>query len=120
MRGYRTNDWEEAVGPVAATSANADDGDDGDDGTGDGGAERGQLPVLYGVIRFESGETRQIRDATVTFGSAESAELFAVENGWHDYQVTPLFFFVDIAATAGIRMSPDAALVWAGGRSAIR
>ncbi len=89
-------------------------------GTVDGGRD-GRTPLLYGVVRFEPGEERRVRDTTITFDSPGSAELFAVEQGWHDYQVTPLFFFVDNVATpAGSRMLLDGALARAvrraGGR----
>ncbi len=69
------------------------------------------MPVLYGVVRFEPGDERRVRDTTITFDSPASAELFAVESGWHDYQVTPLFFFVDNAtAPAAGQMLLGAAL----------
>ncbi len=100
------------MGPVAAASANRGGGR-AKTGAEETGAEEtgvGQLPVLYGVVRFDSGENRRVRDTTITFGSAESAELFAIENGWHDYQVTPLFFFTDVAAMVGTGMSLDVAL----------
>ncbi len=110
------SDREGAVGPVAAASASRGSGREktGAEETGaeETGAEEtgvGQLPVLYGVVRFDSGENRRVRDTTITFGSAESAELFAIENGWHDYQVTPLFFFTDVAAMVGTGMSLDVA-----------
>ncbi|WP_322751211.1 MULTISPECIES: hypothetical protein [unclassified Frankia] len=87
--------------------------------TDDGGD--GRIPVLYGVVRFEPGEERRVRDTTITFDSAASAELFAVESGWDDYQVCPLFFFVDTAtAPAAGRVLLGAALARsvhrAGGR----
>ncbi|KLL09541.1 hypothetical protein FrCorBMG51_24195 [Protofrankia coriariae] len=77
----------------------------------DGGATDVRMPVLYGVVRFEPGEERRVRDTTIAFDSPASAELFAVESGWSDFQVTPLFFFVDsvTAPTAG-RLLLDAAL----------
>ncbi len=91
-----------------------------DDTTGSGNPDE-RLPVLYGVVRFESGDERRVRDTTITFDSPGSAELFAVESGWHDYQVTALFFFVDNAsAPAAGRMLLGAALArsvrQAGGR----
>ncbi|WP_239393636.1 hypothetical protein [Frankia sp. CiP3] len=92
----------------------------GENTTGDGNTG-GRMPVLYGVVRFEPGGERQVRDTTITFDSPASAELFAVESGWHDYQVTPLFFFVDtVPAPAAGRMLLGAALARsmrrAGGR----
>ncbi|WP_322761276.1 hypothetical protein [Frankia sp. Cr2] len=86
--------------------------------SGDGGE---RLPVLYGVVRFEPGDERRVRDTTITFDSPAAAELFAVESGWHDYQVCPLFFFVDTAtAPAAGRVLLGAALARsvrrAGGR----
>ncbi len=99
------------VWPVTASGGYA-----GDDGAGDG-----RLAVLYGVVRFEPGGDRRVRDTTITFDSPAAAELFAVESGWHDYQVCPLFFFVDTAtAPAAGRMLLGAALArsvrQAGGR----
>ncbi len=71
----------------------------------------GSMSVLYGVVRFEPGDERRVRDTTITFDSPASAELFAVESGWHDYQVCPLFFFVDHStAPAAGRMLLGAAL----------
>ncbi|WP_250289495.1 hypothetical protein [Frankia sp. CiP1_Cm_nod1] len=86
----------------------------------DGNAEE-RPSVLYGVVRFEPGGERRVRDTTITFDSAASAEVFAVESGWHDYQVTPLFFFVDrVTAPAAGRLLLGAALARsvrrAGGR----
>ncbi len=79
--------------------------------TADGGNTDERLPVLYGVVRFEPGDERRVRDTTITFDSPASAELFAVESGWHDYQVCPLFFFVDTAtAPAAGRVLLGAAL----------
>ncbi len=57
-----------------------------------GGGDPG--PLLFGIVRFEPGETRQVRDTVITFNSPAAADLFAIEQGWHDYQVTPLRFFV--------------------------
>ncbi|WP_242606221.1 hypothetical protein [Protofrankia symbiont of Coriaria ruscifolia] len=77
----------------------------------DGGASDERMPVLYGVVRFEPGDERRVRDTTITFDSPASAELFAIESGWHDFQVTPLFFFVDtVTAPAAGRMLLGAAL----------
>ncbi len=80
------------------------------DGTADsGGHER--TPVLWGVVRFEPGEERRVRDTTITFDSAGAAELFALEQGWGDYQITPLLFFVDaVVPPPGSRLVLDAAL----------
>ncbi len=91
----------------------------GADTVDDGGD--GRLSMLYGVVRFEAGEERRVRDTTITFDSSASAELFAVESGWDAYQVCPLFFFVDTAtAPAAGRMLLGAALARsvrrAGGR----
>jgi hypothetical protein len=49
--------------------------------------------VLYGVVRFHAGSDRAVRDTVVTFATAEAAELFALENGWDDYEVSPIWFF---------------------------
>ncbi|WP_322756428.1 hypothetical protein [Frankia sp. Cas3] len=94
----------------------ASGGNAGDDGAGDD-----RLAVLYGVVRFEPGDDRRVRDTTITFDSPAAAELFAVESGWHDYQVCPLFFFVNtVTAPATGRMLLGAALArsvrQAGGR----
>ncbi len=87
--------------PVTVIRDNTTDGANGDE----------RLPVLYGVVRFEPGDERRVRDTTITFDSPAAAELFAVESGWHDYQVTALFFFVDNAsAPAAGRMLLGAAL----------
>ncbi len=91
------------------------------DNTTDGGNADERLPVLYGVVRFEPGDERRVRDTTITFDSPAAAELFATESGWHDYQVCPLFFFVDAAtAPAAGRVLLGAALARsvrrAGGR----
>lgn len=58
-------------------------------GGGDG------LAVVYGLVRFEPGPGRMVRHVLVTFESAQAADLFAIENGWPDYQVTPIHFLVD-------------------------
>ncbi|ONH37512.1 hypothetical protein BL254_03335 [Protofrankia sp. BMG5.30] len=77
----------------------------------DDGEGEGRSAVLYGVVRFESGDERRVRDTTITFDSPAAAELFALESGWHDFQVTPLFFFVDsVTAPAAGRMLLGAAL----------
>ncbi|WP_322770215.1 hypothetical protein, partial [Frankia sp. Cr1] len=108
-----TNDGMGRWGSMAETGATDDGGD-------------GRIPVLYGVVRFEPGEERRVRDTTITFDSPAAAELFAVElfaveSGWDDYQVCPLFFFVDTAtAPAAGRVLLGAALARsahrAGGR----
>ncbi|WP_165486224.1 hypothetical protein [Frankia sp. Cppng1_Ct_nod] len=90
------------------------------DSTADGDRHE-RMPVLWGVVRFEPGDGRRVRDTTITFDSAGSAELFALEQGWGDYQITPLFFFVEnVVPPAGSRMVLDAALTRtirrAGGR----
>lgn len=54
-----------------------------------------QDAVLFGVVRFEAGGSRRVRDTVITFRSAADADSFAVERGWSDYQVTPLRFFVE-------------------------
>ncbi len=70
-----------------------------------------RTPVLWGVVRFEPGAERRVRDTMITFDSAASADLFAIENGWHDYQVTPLFFFVEnVSRQVGGRSQLEAAL----------
>ncbi|KPM54777.1 hypothetical protein ACG83_15200 [Frankia sp. R43] len=51
-------------------------------------------PVLFGVVRFEAGGDRRVQDTVITFNEPTAADLFAIEHGWHDYQVTPLRFFV--------------------------
>jgi hypothetical protein len=71
------------------------------------------LGTVYGVVRFEPGPDRMVRDAVITFESAQAADLFAVEQGWHDYAVCALCFFADqlpvprnpltVASGAGIR-----------------
>jgi hypothetical protein len=54
-----------------------------------------QNSVLYGVVRFEPGEDRRVRDTTIVFDAPAAAELFAVDSGWCDYQVVPVFVVVD-------------------------
>lgn len=56
--------------------------------------------AVYGAVRFETGAGRRVRDAVVAFESAQAADLFAVEQGWHDYAVCPLYFFVDRLPTS--------------------
>ncbi len=97
---YPTDNVDGMVWPVTAIGGYAvDDGD-----------REGRLAVLYGVVRFEQGDERRVRDTTITFDSPAAAELFAVESGWHDFQVTPLFFFVDNATAPAGRMLLGAAL----------
>ncbi|EFC83294.1 hypothetical protein [Parafrankia sp. EUN1f] len=60
----------------------------------DKGSGGGPHPLLFGVVRFEAGGDRLVRDTVITFNEPTTADLFAIENGWHDYQVTPLRFFV--------------------------
>jgi hypothetical protein len=63
------------------------------------------------VVRFEAGDERRIRDTTIMFDSPGAADVFAVDSGWHDYQVTPLFVFIDTAtAPVAGRMLLGAAL----------
>jgi hypothetical protein len=67
--------------------------------------------VLFGVVRFEPGGDRRVADTMITFDSPTAADLFAIEHGWSDYQVTPLRFFVtEIRPPAGSRMYLDAVL----------
>jgi hypothetical protein len=76
--------------------------------------ERRPEALLYGVVRFESGVTRRVRDIVITFDSVESADRFALEHGWgEDYQVAALRFFVEelpVTPPAGSRLYLDRAL----------
>ncbi len=108
---HPTQRTERTVEPVTVTSVDTADGEERDE----------RVPVLYGVVRFEPGEERRVRDTTIAFDSPRSAELFAVESGWHDFQVCPLFFFVDtVTMPAAGRVLLGAALARsvrrAGGR----
>jgi hypothetical protein len=53
--------------------------------------------VLFGVVRFEPGGERRVSETVITFCSAGAADRFARDQGWDDYQVTPLRFFVNTA-----------------------
>lgn len=76
--------------------------------------------VVFGVVRFEAGGDRQITDAVITFDSPGSADVFAIEQGWQDYQVTPLqFVATDLRPPTGGRMRsniPHPRLGGSGGR----
>lgn len=52
--------------------------------------ERRPEALLYGVVRFESGVTRRVRDIVITFDSVESADRFALEHGWARITRLPL------------------------------
>ncbi|WP_241255547.1 hypothetical protein [Candidatus Protofrankia californiensis] len=100
--------------PVTVTSSGARNGVE------DRGTDT-RAPALWGVVRFEPGEERRVRDTMITFDSAASADLFAIEHGWHDYQVTPLFFFVEnVSRQVGGRRQLEAALARAVRRSGPR
>lgn len=47
--------------------------------------------VVYGVVRFHAGSDRAVRDTVATFATAEAAALFALENGWDDYEICPIW-----------------------------
>jgi hypothetical protein len=69
--------------------------------------------VLFGIVRFGPDGDRQVADTVITFDSAASANLFAIENGWADgeYQVTPLRFFVtELRRPVGSRTHLDDAV----------
>ncbi len=53
------------------------------------------LGLVYAAVRLESSTERPVRDVTVAFESPAAADLFAVESGWADYVVCPLWFFAD-------------------------
>ncbi|ABD10516.1 hypothetical protein ThrDRAFT_02310 [Frankia casuarinae] len=59
-------------------------------------------PPLFGIVRFEPGGDRRVRDTVITFPGATAADLFAIEQGWHDYQVTSLRFFVHDVRPAAV------------------
>jgi hypothetical protein len=74
--------------------------------------------VLYGVARFAPDEGRMVEETVITFDSPASADLFAIERGWSDYQVTPLRFFISpVFPQAGSHLYLDAALSRAAGRN---
>jgi hypothetical protein len=68
--------------------------------------------VLFGIVRFEPGGGRRVRDTVITFDSPAAADLFAIEQGWSDeYEVCPLRFFVhELRPPTGARMNLDAVL----------
>ncbi len=53
--------------------------------------------LLFGAARFEPGGIGLIRETVAAFRSAVDANRYATEQGWTDYQVSPLRFLVDSA-----------------------
>ncbi len=80
--------------------------------------------VVYGVVRFAPGGNRQVTDVVITFVSASAADDFAAEQGWPEYEVAPVRFFVHERQSAVAEVPPptrwtgDSALPKQGHRSA--
>jgi hypothetical protein len=53
------------------------------------------MGLVFAAVRLEAGPGRPVRDVTVAFESPAAADLFAIESGWADYVVCPLWFFTD-------------------------
>ncbi|MCM3923096.1 hypothetical protein ND748_15670 [Frankia sp. AiPs1] len=62
--------------------------------------------VVYGVVRFAPGGSRQVADVVITFVSASAADDFAAEQGWPEYEVAPVRFFVHERQSAVAEVSP--------------
>jgi uncharacterized repeat protein (TIGR03917 family) len=61
-------------------------------------------PALFGVVRFEPGEGRRVRDVLIPFETLVSAERAAANEGRSDSQACPLRFVVrEVSQPAGIR-----------------
>ncbi|WP_163551162.1 hypothetical protein [Candidatus Frankia alpina] len=65
-----------------------------------------QSAVVYGVVRFAPGGNRQVADVMITFVSASAADDFAAEQGWPEYEVAPLRFFVHERQSAVAGLPP--------------
>ncbi|WP_232291743.1 hypothetical protein [Frankia sp. QA3] len=65
-----------------------------------------QPAVVYGVVRFAPGGNRQVADVVITFASASAADAFAAEQGWPEYEVAPVRFFVHERQSAVEAMPP--------------
>ncbi|WP_101833900.1 hypothetical protein [Frankia canadensis] len=66
--------------------------------------------LMFGVVRFQPGDGRQVRDVFGAFDSPAAADLFVVERRWtDDYQVSALRLAVPEALRppAGSRLALD-------------
>lgn len=74
-----------------------------------GGGEDPGRP-LFGLVRFEPGEERRVRDTLISFDTATAADLLVIRERWtDDYQVTQLRFVVpeELRPPAGARLPLD-------------
>lgn len=70
--------------------------------------DRDRSAVVYGVVRFTPGGNRQVADVVITFASASAADAFAAEQGWPEYEVAPVRFFVHERQSAVAAAPPPA------------
>lgn len=73
-----------------------------------GGEDPGRL--LFGIVRFDPGKERRVRDTLISFDTATAADLLVIREQWtDDYQVTPLRFVVpeQLRPPAGARLPLD-------------
>jgi hypothetical protein len=78
------------------------------------------VETVYGVVRFEPGPERLVRDTVITFESARAADSYAVAQGWDDYAVCALRFLIDrppIAAVPGAYLPMSASVTSARGEA---